>query len=200
MTGLIVTQNLYGLSDDYLQTYRDKVNAVSVDDVAQIANKYVEPDKMAIVIVGDAEEMLPQVRSYADDIEVFDTDGNVKDLSVYGRKDDGQTIDAGGEWSLTVDFQGQSVPVSLKLIQNGESLSGRLETMLGTGEISEGSIKGNKLTASARTEIQGEAVEFSISGKVSGNNISGTLSAPVVPEPLSFTGVREAGDQAGAAN
>ena len=200
LTGLIVTQNLYGLPDDYLQTYRDKVNVVSVDDVAQIAKKYIEADKMVIVIVGDAEEMLPQVRLYADDIEVFDTDGNVKDLSGYGQQDSGQTIDVGGEWSLNVDFQGQSVPVSLKIVQNGESLSGRLETMLGTGEISEGSMKGNKLTASARTEIQGEAVEFSISGRVNGDNISGTLSAPVVPEPLTFTGVRDVGDQAGAAN
>jgi cytoskeletal protein CcmA (bactofilin family) len=72
--------------------------------------------------------------------------------------------------------------------------------MLGTGEISEGTVSGNKITASARTEIQGEAVEFSISGKVDGNNISGTLSAPVVPEPLTFTGVRASADQAGIAN
>jgi zinc protease len=199
LTGLIVTQNLYGLPDDYLQTYREKVNAVTVDEVERMAKKYIQLEKTAIVIVGDAEEILPQARSYADEIEVFDTDGNTKDLSSYGREA-GETIDAGGEWNLNVDFQGQSVPVSLRIVQDGEHVSGSLETMLGTGEIAEGSVKGNKLTASARTEIQGEAVEFAISGKVDGNRISGTLSAPVVPEPLTFTGVRATADQAGVAN
>jgi len=199
LTGLIVSQNLYGLPDDYLQTYREKVSAVTIDGVEQMAKTYIKPEKMAIVIVGDAEEMLPQVRSYAADIEIFDTDGNVKDINAYSREGT-ETIDAGGEWSLNVDFQGQSVPVSLKIVQDGESVSGSLETMLGTGKIAQGTVKGNKITASARTEIQGEAVEFSISGKVDGNNMSGTLSAPVVPEPLTFTGVRAAADQAGVAN
>jgi zinc protease len=192
LTGLIVSQNLYGLPDDYLQTYREKVNAVTVDDVERMANKYVNPDQMAIVIVGDAEEMLPQVKAYADTIEIFDTEGNPKNTDDYGQAASGETIDAAGEWSLNIDFQGQSLPVSLKIVQDGESVTGSLETMLGTGEISEGTVRGNKITASARTEIQGEAVEFSISGKVDGNSITGTLSAPVVPEPLNFTGVRSA--------
>src|SRR5262249_13113012 len=110
LTGLIVTQNLYGLPDDYLQTYREKVNAVTVDDVERMARKYIKADAMAIVIVGDAEEILPQARSYADQIEVFDTDGNAKDLNSY-TQEGGETIDAGGEWNLNVDFQGQSLPV-----------------------------------------------------------------------------------------
>jgi hypothetical protein len=62
--------------------------------------------------------------------------------------------------------------------------------MLGTGEISDGKVNGNKLSAAARTEIQGETVEFLISGTVNGDSISGTLSAPIVPEPLAFTGNR----------
>jgi zinc protease len=192
LTGLIATQHLYGLSDDYLQTYREKVNAVTVYQVEQVAKKYILPDKMAIVIVGDAEEMLPQIREFAEDIEIFDTDGHPKDVSTYSQRDSTETVNAGGEWDLNIDFQGQAVPVSLRIVQNGENVTGSLETMLGIGEIAEGTVKGNRITASARTEIQGEAVEFSISGKVDGDNITGTLSAPVVPEPLNFTGVRSA--------
>lgn len=196
---MIVSQHLYGLPDDYLQTYREKVNAVTVDDVGRVAKKYISPDKMAIVIVGDAEEMLPQVREYSSKIEIFDTDGNAKDLGAYGKTESSENVDAAGVWDLNVDFQGQSVPVSLKIMQDGATVTGSLETMLGVGEIDAGTIKGNKITASARTEIQGEAVEFSISGKVDGDSISGTLSAPIVPEPLAFTGVRGR-NQAGGAN
>jgi zinc protease len=192
LTGLIVSQHLYGLPDDYLQTYRENVSRVTVDEVERVAKKYIRPDSMAMVIVGDAEEILPQVREYSRDIEIFDTEGNPKDLGTYGKAETGTIVDAGGDWNLSVDFQGQSVPVSLRIVQDGSSVTGSLETMLGVGEIETGTVMGNKITASARTEIQGEAVEFSISGKVDGNSIAGTLSAPIVPEPLTFTGVRGA--------
>ena len=78
LTNLIVNQHLYGLPADYLQTYRDKVNAVSIADVRSAAEKYVRPAEMAIVIVGDASEIMDQVKPYADTIEIYDTEGNKK--------------------------------------------------------------------------------------------------------------------------
>ena len=78
LTNLIVNQYLYGLPEDYLQTYRDNVNAVSVADVRRAAVEHIRPDEMAIVIVGDAKEVLPQVESYSDSVEIFDTEGNRK--------------------------------------------------------------------------------------------------------------------------
>ncbi len=78
LTNLIVNQHLYGLPDDYLQTYRENVDAVTVDDVKRVAVKHIRPDEMAIVIVGDADEVLPQAKEYAATVEIFDTDGNLK--------------------------------------------------------------------------------------------------------------------------
>ena len=78
MTNLIVNQHIYSLAADYLQTYREHVDAVTVDDVQRVAVKYVRPGEMAIVIVGDAGEVLPQVKEYAETVEIFDTDGNKK--------------------------------------------------------------------------------------------------------------------------
>ena len=78
LTNLIVNQHLYGLPDDYLQTYREHVDAVTVDDVQRVAVKHVRPDEMAIVIVGDAKAVLPQAKDYAESVEIFDTDGNLK--------------------------------------------------------------------------------------------------------------------------
>ena len=62
--------------------------------------------------------------------------------------------------------------------------------MLGNGKIIEGKVSGNKLSASANTEMQGKPVEFMISGKIDGDTMSGTMSAPIVPDPLPFTGTR----------
>ena len=192
MTGLILNQQLYGLPADYLQSYRDNVNAVSADDVERVARQYIHPDELAIVIVGDAGEVLPQVREYAEDVEIFDTDGNVKVVSDYDVPESIETADLDGVWQLSLDFQGQAVPVTLTLKQDGESIVGNLETMLGTGEIKTGSVKGNRFTGTAVTDMQGQELELSISGKLNGEGISGTITAPIMPEPLTFTGVRSA--------
>jgi len=76
------------------------------------------------------------------------------------------------------------------LDHQGERLSGKIETVLGNGEIADGSVKGNKVNATARTEIQGQSVDFAITGSVKGDSISGTLSAPIIPDSLSFEGKR----------
>lgn len=78
LTNLLVNQFLYGLPDDYLETYRDRVSAVSNEDVLAAAQRIVRPDEMAIVIVGDAEAVLPQAEGYAASVEVFDTEGKKK--------------------------------------------------------------------------------------------------------------------------
>lgn len=78
LTNLLVNQFLYGLPDDYLDTYRDRVAAVSQDDVLSAAQRLIRPAEMAIVIVGDAGAVLPQAEGYSKNIEVFDTEGNPK--------------------------------------------------------------------------------------------------------------------------
>lgn len=75
LTNLLVNQQLYGLPDDYLQQYRANVDAVTAEQIQEAARKHIRPDEVAIVIVGDADEIIEQVKEYADTVEVFDTDG-----------------------------------------------------------------------------------------------------------------------------
>jgi len=72
----IVNIKMLDLPDDYLRTYRDQVNAVTTADIQAVAQKYVTPDKAAIVIVGDAVEITEQIKPYSENIEVYDTEGN----------------------------------------------------------------------------------------------------------------------------
>lgn len=188
LTGLIVAQKMYDLPDDYLQTYRDNVNSVTIEDVQRVAEKYIQPDKIAIVIVGDGDEILIQAKDYADDIEIFDTEGNKKNMEDYGNENAGETADVSGNWSLTLDFQGQNFPVTLELKQDGENITGNLESMLGAGEISDGKVRGNKFSAVAKTEFQGQSLELSLSGIVDGASMSGTVNTPMIPMPIEFQG------------
>jgi zinc protease len=77
---LVVNRLLYELPEDYLQTYRDNVEAVTSNDVQRVAQAYVRPQEMAIVVVGDAKEILPQTSDYAEAVEIFDTEGNPLDI------------------------------------------------------------------------------------------------------------------------
>ncbi len=75
LTNQIVSQELNGLPQDYLQTYRDNINAVTLDEVQRVARQYINVDEIAIVIVGDAITILEQAKDYAESVEVFDVDG-----------------------------------------------------------------------------------------------------------------------------
>jgi zinc protease len=77
----LVSIRMYDLPPDYLETYREQINAVTTADIQRVAQAHVTPDRAAVVIVGDAAEISEQVKSYADKIEVYDTDGRPKAVS-----------------------------------------------------------------------------------------------------------------------
>ncbi len=57
---------LYNLPDDYFNNYITRVRAVSVEDINRVANRYLDPSKMAILVVGDRKVIEPGLRSLTD--------------------------------------------------------------------------------------------------------------------------------------
>ena len=53
----IATQVVYGLPDDYWERYRDRVEAVTVDDVTSVAERYLDDAGLVRVAVGDASRV-----------------------------------------------------------------------------------------------------------------------------------------------
>jgi zinc protease len=74
----LVTVKMYDLPPDYLNTYRDRVSAVTAEEIQRVAQQHVTPDRAAVVIVGDAAEVEPQIKEYAETIEIYDTEGKKK--------------------------------------------------------------------------------------------------------------------------
>ena len=66
---------VYGLPDTYFNDYISKVNAVTLGDVNRVAKQYLEPSKMAIVIVGDRKTIEPGLKDLGYPITILDVDG-----------------------------------------------------------------------------------------------------------------------------
>ena len=45
---------LFGLDLDELETYRERINGVTVGDIRRVAQAYLKPGNLSIVLVGDA--------------------------------------------------------------------------------------------------------------------------------------------------
>ena len=68
---------LYDLPLDYYQTLPARVDAISRDDVGAVAKKYLTPDRMLIVAVGDKKLIEPQISKLSlGTIAYRDADGN----------------------------------------------------------------------------------------------------------------------------
>jgi zinc protease len=70
---------VYGLPDSYFNEYIAKIQAVTLADVNRVANAYLNPDRMAILIVGDkavVEPKLKEIEGWGDKIQYLDTEGD----------------------------------------------------------------------------------------------------------------------------
>jgi zinc protease len=71
----ISTLALNELSDDYLETYREKVRALMPEDVLSAARTYFDSANMQIVVVGDRKQIESQGVLFGD-LEIYDAKGN----------------------------------------------------------------------------------------------------------------------------
>jgi predicted Zn-dependent peptidase len=76
LAGQLATVYLNELPEDYLETYRDKIRAVSADDVIRAARAYFDSANSQIILVGDVEKIGEQARLFGD-VQVFDAHGKL---------------------------------------------------------------------------------------------------------------------------
>lgn len=62
----------YELPLEELSTFRERVQAITPDDIQRVAREYIRPDRLSIVLVGNARAFVPQLRAVGfTDIEVI---------------------------------------------------------------------------------------------------------------------------------
>ncbi len=72
-----IAVKVYHLPDDYWDTYPAKIMTITAEQVQRVARKYIVPDDLQIVAVGDAAKLKPVLDKYGA-VQVFDANGQRK--------------------------------------------------------------------------------------------------------------------------
>lgn len=67
---------LYDLPDNYLETYADKVMAVTPDQIRKVARRVIDNNNIVISVVGDASKIKQDLQYFAP-VEIYDTSGKL---------------------------------------------------------------------------------------------------------------------------
>lgn len=77
IAGRLLDIELYGLPEDYFDHYRENIAAVTKEDVERVAKKYLDPDHVIIVIVGNATQIREPLGTLGMPLHEMDIDGNL---------------------------------------------------------------------------------------------------------------------------
>ncbi len=76
IAALLAELRLYGLPDDYWDTFGDKIEQVTPQAALKAAQKYIQPSQSLIVVVGEGTAVRPALERYGA-VTVVDTEGSV---------------------------------------------------------------------------------------------------------------------------
>ena len=74
LLGYAIVRKIYGFPADYWDTYPAKIMSVTADDIQRVARKYLNPDNLQVVAVGDVSKIKSILEKYGP-VEVYDADG-----------------------------------------------------------------------------------------------------------------------------
>src|SRR5688572_3343414 len=179
LTDQLVQIKMLNMPSDYLEHYRDRVQAVTAEEIQRVAQKYVKTEAAALIVVGDGASVLDQIRPYCEDIEIYNTSGKRKPV------DGSVPTDPVGSWSIELETPlGQNIPATLMISREGEKFSGRFSSELGEADLGPIEIHNNSFRASTSVEMDGHSVPVQISGSFEGDHAEGLVTlqdSPAIP-------------------
>ena len=141
----------YGLDEDYYEKYLERLNAVSAEDVMEMAKKYIHPEQVNILVVGDKAKIKEKLTP-------FTAVGKVQEYDYYGNiVEEKEMADLG------------SVSAEKIISDYLDAIGGRedLEAVKSMKSISKAAIQGQELTLSQFVEVGSKyKEEVSMMGQV----------------------------------
>lgn len=89
-----------------------------------------------------------------------------------------ETVDVTGEWEITTETPRGTQTRTITFEQHGDSLSGTMETRMGTTPIHEGSVNGNEISFTMVFTRGDQSMEMRYTATVEGHEMSGRFVTP----------------------
>ena len=130
-----LNKEIYNLPDDYYEKYLERINAVTIDDVQNAAQKYMSSDNSRIVVTGKGFDVLTNLEKMGIPIKYYDKYANATEKPVY-------------EIPLPKDLDAAKViDKYIEAIGGKDKIAG-IETMM---TIYEASVQGNTVQLTRKT-------------------------------------------------
>jgi len=71
----LVTLAQFGLPDDYFRTFEERLTDVGLSDTQRVGGAYLAPDRLAILVVGDRQQVEEPLRELGYGLTVLDAEG-----------------------------------------------------------------------------------------------------------------------------
>src|SRR5215203_3837947 len=185
LTDQLVQIKMLNLPNDYLQNYRDRIQAVTIEDIQRVAQKYVRPDEAALIVVGDGSSVLDQIKPFCEDIDIYNTAGKRKSAEAAG------VTDPVGSWTIEVETPlGQSIPATLTVERSGAGFTAVIHSEMGDADLGSVEISNNSFHATTSLEMDGHAIEAEVSARFEGDRAEGFLKLQNSPS-LPFSGSKD---------
>lgn len=102
-----------------------------------------------------------------------------------------ESVDVSGEWEMTTETPRGTQTRMVTFEQEGDVLTGTMETRMGTAPITEGTVNGNEITFSMVFTRGDRSMTLTYTGTVEGDEMSGKFVTPRGEVP--WTAKRKAG-------
>lgn len=138
------------LPKDFYRTFLQKINAVTLADIKRVSNKYISTDGARIIIVGNAEQIMPNLKRLNIPVKSFDVYGDPVKMETAAavKADPGMTADKvianylkaiGGKDALE---KINSYSANLSMNMMGQTLGGTMKKMIPYSSAMEMSMNG----------------------------------------------------------
>lgn len=172
----------------------DKVSAIramtlNAAEILGVENRLgsIETGKIAnlVVVRGDIFAKDKTITQVFVDGKLFEPKQPVK--SATATIQPGSTANVGGNYNITIEIPGQPQQGTLSLIQQGATLTGTLQAQQKTTPVKDGKVTADGFSFSVPMEFAGNTNDVTFTGKVTGNQISGTIATTGGAIPFSGT-------------
>ncbi len=92
VAGRVIAIELYGLPKNYYRDYRTNIAKVTAKDIRAVARKYIHPEKLFIVLSGDAKSIVTKLKKFGR-VEVRQVDGSTDPAGKHTKPQTGVTIE-----------------------------------------------------------------------------------------------------------